>query len=277
MGFGHCYTFFTRCFHRRKQASEFTRLLPAAIKRWNLTHTEIAACLTKSAVEFCTFDEPLLPQYVRILLNNRHIQVSDLLIACIQKWKAISETDATQTKKQMMRLSQVVASLISCLQEHDFTQQHARICLVLCGRWLEALFAGIRPGASNAKPEPPSVMTATTTACLITLLNTKSGQASLVKLEKKRDDILNCLLRRVLQSSIAAAPDLSAQLLTEAGKFPGLSDISLVAADVSQEAELATLQFESTIVQAPIVPTKAAVYYVLYSKVGGICSRPIKH
>lgn len=262
------YTFFVRCFHQRKDATTLANLLPAAIRRWQITSTEIAASFTKGAVEFCSVGDPLIATYVHVIIKDQHAQISDILIACMQKWKASNDSGASQIKQHLLSLTQVITSLNVCLLEHKSTQQQARTCLALCGRWLEALFGQQSSNDSSLKIEQSLPLTNALVACLVTIMNTKSAQASLNKLEKDKNDTVNKLLRRVVQFSTVMTPEVSTQLMAEASKYPALAEIVLPEADSTQVAELATLQFESSIIQTPIIPTRSSMYCLLYSKVG---------
>ena len=133
---------------------------------------------------------------------------------------------------------------------------------------MEALFKL----ADSDEPKPASeqnvVLIGATNVLLITLMNTLSGLRAIKLVDNKREDSLNVAVRKVIQQSMDISPDISMQLIGEAEKHPALLDTTDHVPGNIHDTEMAAMEFEAGIANAPLMPSTSATYYFLYTKVG---------
>jgi len=244
---------------------EFEELLRLATQKWRPASIEIVASLFTCASKFCLDKDPLVSGYLQVILTTRHASVPDCLSACIRQWQHHAKTSASNITHHARTLAQIITDLTIITSTLSLTVREARQCIVLSSRWLRTLFHLAAGPEGKQNDEQISVLVGANCLFLVTTMNTNAGATCLKHAETSREDPVNVAIRQALESSMATFPDISMQLLTEAQKHSALLEPTNSNTEHVQAADMA-MQFENTIVDTQIVPTRTATYALLYSK-----------
>ncbi|KAK5943289.1 mediator complex subunit [Knufia obscura] len=254
-----------QCLHQRVPPHEFEELLRLANKKWHPASIEIVASLVTSASSYCLASDPLVSGYLQVILTSQLASVSDCLSTCIKAWQHRSRNGGSETTHHARILAQFITDLTLLIPSLLSTTSEGRTCIILSSRWLRTLFHLAAGPDAKQNDEQINVLVGAICLFLITLMNTTAGATALKHAESSREDPVNVAIRQALDGSMATFPDVSMRLLTEAQKHSALLEPTNPAADHAQAADMGN-QFESTIADAQIVPTRAATYALLYTK-----------
>ena len=254
-----------QCLHQRVPPHDFEELLRFAINKWQSTGRDVVAGLVTSATSFCLDSDPLISGYLQVILANHHASALDCLFVCIKNWQYHAKTRGSHTLSHARTLAQIITDLTIITSGLSLTNSEAGNCVILSARWLRTLFQLAASPEGKQIDQQISVLVGAACLFLVTTMNTTAGVAALKHAETSREDPLNVAIRNALDGSMATFPDISMRLMTEAQKHSTLLEATNPHADHPQAADLA-IQFENTIANAQIVPTRAATYALLYTK-----------
>ena len=254
-----------QCLHQRKTPQEFDALLSFATRKWASSGTEVAAGLVQAVFGFCLDDDPLVSGYLQIMITSQHAKVSDCLTTFIMHWQcAVRKADAESTGYGKA-MSHLIADITLITSNISPTTQEVRATIILSSRWLQTLF-GWTSTEQKHNGEHISLLVNALGAFLITALNTPAGLAALQLVENARDDQMNVAVRKALRAGMTTFPDVTVQLMSAAQKHPALDENTEAESAHGQVAEMAAINFENAIANPQILPSRAATYAFLYTR-----------
>lgn len=260
------FTLVRQCLHQRISPEEFDELLALATRKWNITSTDIVVNLTKSALEFCSNNDPLVSGYLQIILTSQRAMVSEFLAVLILRWQNSPKRPSSGGSDQSQLLAAMVTDLTIAASSMSLSEPELRKCMVLSARWLKALFDLAASSDVKSSPGQINMLVSASAVFLITMMNIPPGVLLLKSIDGDRDDVVNLAIRQAIDGSMDAFPDISMQLLAEAQKHPALIDASIPESENSQVSEMAAMQFANNVHSAPNIPTRVATYIYLYTK-----------
>jgi hypothetical protein len=244
MAISELHLLFSRCLHQRVGPNDFRLLLNRYLARKSASSRKIVSAFLNCSICVCIEGDPLLTQYLQILIIRGFFRISELLAALLVQWKG-----ALDDEDQFSRLFSIHTRLITNLNliiTAPSLESDVEECTLLASRWLEAL---AKWAQGNIKIGEVNNLAEAVTILLISFLNNSVPGKPVYT-----------AIQSALDQCMAIFPNVSMQLMAKISTMPKASIFgSQGQTDPSSHMmSMAVFEFESNIHDAPITASRSA-------------------
>lgn len=235
---------FKRCLHRRIGVNEFRLLLKQYLTTADYSSKDIVFTFANCSTSFCIEGDPLLAQYLQILIIDEHFAASELISALFVQWNKTRNHQEIHSRlisiytRTMTDLTMIIAS--------PGPIKNTKQCIILSARWLECIAKLIHDETNSDEIQLAEA--------LGFLIN------SLLSSTTTPDTDIQTILQSVLDQVMTIFPNISMQLMAKMSVLPKSS----VFGNQDQQntsshlMTMAALDFEANIHNAPVTASRSA-------------------